>query len=148
MMMSTVDYRSSEEVIFVLKEAMKNLEEEGEEEDHIIQIESDDDAVQGLAMDEESQVFEASQVFVESQVVEAPREESVGGGGDNSEQPQPSPPAIPAKIWPPPSSHVQFFKKVLMIKGKLRQSILSLSFFTSSRQLQKPPHRFWNNIKA
>ena len=105
-MMSTVDYRSSEEVISVMKEAMKNLEEEEkeeedqEEEDHI-QIESDDDADQCMAMDEESQA------------TEAPTEERVGAGGDNSEQPQPAP---PAQNRPP--SHVQFFKKVLMIKGK------------------------------
>ena len=80
--MSTVDYRSSEEVLFVLKEAMATGTESLEMED--LTGSDDDDADQDqdqdLAMDEKTQG------------AEAPTEDSSGDREVSSEHPQ-SPPA-------------------------------------------------------
>ena len=96
--MTTVDYRSSEEVIFVLKEAMKTMEV-------LDQSGSDGDPHLDVAMKEETEL---------SQDAETPTEERVGDGEDSQEQPERPPPA--AKKLPP--TQAQFFKSVLMLKGK------------------------------
>ena len=103
--MTTVDYRSSEEVIFVLKEAMKDME-------GLDQSGSDGDPDQDVAMKEETE---------DSQADETPTEERGGDGEESPEQPPPPPPPPPAKKLPP--TQTQFFKSVLMLKGKFFHEI-------------------------
>ena len=130
-MSAAVDYRSSEEVIFLLKEAMKNMEN---------QIGSDAD--EDLTMDVESQVAIASDPTEESQaaIASLPTGESVGAGGDSSEQPQ-SQPQPPAKKFPP--TDAEFVKKVVLIKGRAVNSFRkSLSFPTLKAKISTPLMRF------
>ena len=139
--MSTVDYRSSEEVLFVLKEAMATGTESLEMEDLTGSDDDDADQDQDLAMVEETQG------------AEAPTEDSSGDREVSSEHPQ-SPPAeisseqpqSPAEViferpqsplaevsseppQPPPAknlppSQTEFCKSVLMLKGKEFRSAL------------------------
>ena len=88
-MSTTVDYRSSEEVISVLKEALTNVKNQ-------IQY----DAVVDLTLDEDSQATNFPT--------------SAGDGGVSSEQLL-SPPTPPAENLPP--THNQFLHSVLKLKG-------------------------------
>ena len=132
-MSTTVDYRSSEEVIFVLKKAMKikSLENQlGSESD------DDDDVHTDLVIDVESQELENQLeseadtdtdmvVDVERQaaIVLSDDEDEDGGRGD-SPQPHLRPQLQPQLLQPPPPAknfpqlHSQFCKSVLLLKGK------------------------------
>ena len=135
-MMSTVKYRSSKEVISALKKAMKNQDKDN----FGLQIGSDGDQAQDLAMDEAE---EGSQI--------SERELSVLEISSDSElsQSQPPPTAAPARNFSAskPPTQTQFFKSIVMLKG-MKSNFTSFSKFiqppfsmnaTNSKKAKYPP---------